>query len=332
MNIQELSQKSPQINKIHLFNLDKDNFIDTLSKSMGYFSLDTKKGQKFSGTLNYHRLPFLELAQISINQSIIVKTEPQRHNWKFDIPIQGELIYHGIGDSLMSSKSAFKTQRGESINFKLNNNEDKVKLLCPIFNPDILSDYVIKITDGKYIIDNLELPQILPLDTPEGKSFLRTLNFLYNELEQQNTLLQYPLILTQFQDAIISMLFYTLCPQIFHPLHSLDKICVPKYIKLAQDFIHAHLKDPISVADIASAVGVSYSSLFKGFKKYLNTTPMKYIKSRRLECVHQLLLSSNSTNTNVTDIAFEFGFSNLGNFSVDYRRTFGESPSKTLRY
>jgi len=36
-------------------------------------------------------------------------------------------------------------------------------------------------------------------------------------------------------------------------------------------------------------------------------------------------------STTVTGVAFACGFSNLGHFANDYRATFGELPSDTLR-
>jgi len=50
----------------------------------------------------------------------------------------------------------------------------------------------------------------------------------------------------------------------------------------------------------------------------------------RLSQVRQALLSSRDQFVTVTEVATGFGFAELGRFSVEYRRVFGESPSATL--
>jgi hypothetical protein len=42
------------------------------------------------------------------------------------------------------------------------------------------------------------------------------------------------------------------------------------------------------------------------------------------------LVLADPTESTVTDIATEFGFWELGRFSVEYRALFGEAPSVTL--
>jgi AraC-like DNA-binding protein len=50
----------------------------------------------------------------------------------------------------------------------------------------------------------------------------------------------------------------------------------------------------------------------------------------RLSQVRGALLSARGQFVTVTEIATDFGFAELGRFSVEYRKVFGESPSETL--
>jgi AraC-like DNA-binding protein len=103
-------------------------------------------------------------------------------------------------------------------------------------------------------------------------------------------------------------------------------------VRRAIAYIEEHLSWPISLTDIAQALDVSVRSVQKAFHDDLGTTPMRYVLDRRLERVRAALADAlPSDGVTVTEIAERWGFGHLGNFSVIYRRRFGESPSDTLR-
>jgi len=52
----------------------------------------------------------------------------------------------------------------------------------------------------------------------------------------------------------------------------------------------------------------------------------------RLSRARRALLSADCKLVTVTEIATCFGFAELGRFSVEYRKVFGESPSQTLHH
>jgi AraC-like DNA-binding protein len=58
--------------------------------------------------------------------------------------------------------------------------------------------------------------------------------------------------------------------------------------------------------------------------------PMRYLWLRRMHLVRRTLLRATSGATTVTEVAMNFGFWELGRFSVAYRRLFGELPLTSL--
>ena len=52
-------------------------------------------------------------------------------------------------------------------------------------------------------------------------------------------------------------------------------------------------------------------------------------RTRRLHAVRESLLCKDEGAGRVTDAALRFGFTHLGEFSQQYRRAFGETPSET---
>jgi AraC family ethanolamine operon transcriptional activator len=96
---------------------------------------------------------------------------------------------------------------------------------------------------------------------------------------------------------------------------------VKKYIDYFAD-------QPPSIADLCSAAGVSERSLHYGFLQEFGMTPMAYTKARRIGAVRKALRKSGSC-IKVVDIANRWGFWHMGQFAADYRKMFGELPSKT---
>lgn len=88
---------------------------------------------------------------------------------------------------------------------------------------------------------------------------------------------------------------------------------------------------PVRVAHLCGCLRVSPSSLESAFKSVTGVPPHAFFLRRRLNHARTLLLREDPGQRNVTDIASELGFSELGRFAVRYRQMFGETPSETLR-
>ena len=99
----------------------------------------------------------------------------------------------------------------------------------------------------------------------------------------------------------------------------------------AADFLHAHCREPLSIAEICAAVGANRRTLHLGFREVFGVTPMAYLTALRLNGVRAKLLNSDARDLTITQVAMNWGFSHLGRFSINYRAHFGESPSAMVR-
>src|SRR5262249_21618508 len=97
------------------------------------------------------------------------------------------------------------------------------------------------------------------------------------------------------------------------------------------DITRGRMDEPLRIADIGRAAGVSPRTLVRAFRAVEGITPSQYLCALRLAQVRRVLLSADGGAEPVTDIAMRFGFRELGRFAALYRRSFGESPSATLR-
>jgi transcriptional regulator GlxA family with amidase domain len=93
----------------------------------------------------------------------------------------------------------------------------------------------------------------------------------------------------------------------------------------------ASLGAPSHIAELCEAAAVGQRTLLRAVRAVHRTTPSRHLRALRLAQVRQALLSAAKEAETVTQIAMRFGFRELGRFSRNYKATFGESPSETLR-
>ena len=89
--------------------------------------------------------------------------------------------------------------------------------------------------------------------------------------------------------------------------------------------------DPPRIQYFCRVAGVSPRMLRRAFHHVHGTSPCRYIRRLRMNQVRKALSSASSLNVTITHVATDFGFVELGRFSVEYRAIFGECPSATLR-
>lgn len=90
--------------------------------------------------------------------------------------------------------------------------------------------------------------------------------------------------------------------------------------------MHASPEGELSPRMIAFRAGISNRQLERLFRKFLGTSPGRYLQRLRLERGRQLIMH---TNLPVTQVSLASGFRNPAHFSKRYRLRFGMSPTKT---
>ncbi len=101
-------------------------------------------------------------------------------------------------------------------------------------------------------------------------------------------------------------------------------------VRRAEEFMHAHADEPLTMQDVASATGIGLRALQLAFRTLRGSSPRAALEQMRLERARETLLAPPPA-AGVTDIALLAGFTHLGRFAAAYRSRFGESPSETLR-
>jgi AraC-like DNA-binding protein len=91
----------------------------------------------------------------------------------------------------------------------------------------------------------------------------------------------------------------------------------------AKDLADARYADPLTVADLAAAAGLSRSHFSREFRRAFGESPHAYLLTRRLERAAFLL---RVTDWQVPDVCYAVGLTSVGSFTTSFTRVYGKSP------
>jgi AraC family transcriptional regulator len=95
-------------------------------------------------------------------------------------------------------------------------------------------------------------------------------------------------------------------------------------LKRATEYMTGNLSEPVSLADIAAAAGLSRMYFAAQFRLATGLRPHEYLLKRRIERAQELLLNSRLP---LVEIAFEVGFKTQAHFTTVFARLVGETPN-----
>ncbi|MEQ7049471.1 AraC family transcriptional regulator [Paenibacillaceae sp. P-4] len=99
-------------------------------------------------------------------------------------------------------------------------------------------------------------------------------------------------------------------------------------VKQAREIMVQQMSDPPSLLELSRMVGLNDFKLKKSFKEMYGATVFGYLREKRLERALFLLQQG---KLNVTEAAYEVGYSNASYFSEAFRRKYGVNPGSLVR-
>lgn len=99
----------------------------------------------------------------------------------------------------------------------------------------------------------------------------------------------------------------------------------------ARDYALAHRDRLVTVPEMCERLHVSRRTLQYCFEDVAGISPIQYLRIIRLNGARRELRARCSAARTVCDVAADWGFWHFSQFSSDYRKLFGQSPSQSLR-
>jgi AraC family transcriptional regulator len=94
-------------------------------------------------------------------------------------------------------------------------------------------------------------------------------------------------------------------------------------LKRAMDYVEAHLADPVSLADLASATGLTRMHFAAQFRAATGLRPHEYLLRRRVERAQEMFAGG---AVSVVDVALSVGFQTQSHFTTVFKRFTGHTP------
>ncbi len=104
-----------------------------------------------------------------------------------------------------------------------------------------------------------------------------------------------------------------------------DRIPEREAIRRAVDLAEASVGEPLAVAHLARAAGMSPSHFSREFKREMGQTARTYLRCLRLERAKRLLAADDRP---VTEVALECGFCSASHLATSFARAFRMPPSR----
>ena len=161
---------------------------------------------------------------------------------------------------------------------------------------------------------------------PGRKRWWSHLQLLLSYLDAPPALAARDVMMKRIEESLMLYLLLEHPHDASHALARVPTTVDDRKLRRAEEFIRAHLRDAIGLADVATAAAIGVRSLTTAFRARHGTSPMRYVDALRLDAARDALRTGRRS---VTEVASEFGFSNLGRFARTYHARFGEVPSRT---
>jgi AraC-like DNA-binding protein len=278
----------------------------------------------------FHAVRFgrIGLYYLDYGRSVRIEPRPLTSFFLLQIPLAGEAVIRNRGREIHSSPELAS----------LPSPDDELVMRWGENNPQLIV-WIDRAQLEGHLSAMIDRPLTRPIDfelgvatqVPTARSWRRVVDLLLDDLDCEDGIGASPIAVADVERLLLSRLLLAQPNNYTDLLHRDPPRVAPRPIRHAADLIEAHAAEPLGVEDIAEAVGLSVRALQEGFRRHLDTTPMKHLREVRLGLVRNELAEADPTAVTVTDIALKWGFLQTGRFAVQYRERFGESPSTTLR-
>jgi AraC-like DNA-binding protein len=299
-----------------------------------FFPLEMAPSSKesFRVQLRAEQLPLLSIGYLGMGGEVVMRV-PDVGGYHIAIAISGHTVskWGGRHPSTVTAPGA-ATVFGPGTSPELTWSHDCVQLGIKI-DRNSMERELENLLD-RPLDRPVDFARRLDLATTSSLSWLTLVGVLSREAGKVDGLLGHQLAVANLQQLLIEGLLLTQPHTYSDELRGGDGMSAAQSaVTHAIDLMRCYPESAWTTAQLARDAGVSPRALQKAFARAGELPPMRYLREVRLHRVRCELVdaSERGAAASVTTVASRWGFVHLGRFAQQYRQSFGESPSQTLR-
>lgn len=201
------------------------------------------------------------------------------------------------------------------------------------FCNDDINKQIAFVMDRNWVLDSFARRPFVTRFLEENENF-----FIYNELElllanEINDLHQYALntdpeeldhlYISGQTLKILSMFFASFGEETNQPAYSANKRDILELLA-CKEYIHANFLSKMDVKMLADRTSMSESKFRKKFKSTFQKSPYEYLVELRMWHAKSLLAKGEQ----ISQVAYEVGYTSLSYFTKNFKKTFGLNPGE----
>lgn len=277
--------------------------------------------------INCVRLPRTRLFGVQLGSNVLATTPPM-HSLQLVVPLSGELIRRGAHTDMRFRPGEGMLHRpGPPVNVIWSS---YCVALVAWVERHALDDLMERLFGAPMSWD-VEGPPKVDLTRGVGLSIADSLRTIIVELEDGESLFSRGITARSVEETLLTSIVHAA----FEGQGTLREThggpTFGPQLRRTLEYIHAHLQDEVTIAELTQVAGVSLRTLQYEFAKHFGVGPMTLVRREKLRCARRELLEIPVREATIGDIAARWGFLDTKHFTRLYRREFGERPSDARR-
>ncbi len=247
-----------------------------------------------------------ELFRLLANTHFLLYVVSGKKDWF----VSGKTYELKEGDALFLRKGVYNTRQ--------HHDTDHCVMLF-FMNDDFIKDFMRENNYSKPIVNGEIInDQVFEINVndPLKNLFLSIFGYLKSDYKIPQNLVE-----LKFHELMFNIVLnpkHQKLTGFFSSLHNSSKVNF-------EQVMMKHFKYDLSIPEFAGLCGRSLSAFKRDFRNHYNQTPGEWLKNRRLELAHDLLLT---TGLNVNEVSTEAGFKNTTHFNRIFREKYQLPPNR----